>query len=262
MSSEPLGRTVITIFRELLQEVTQLTYEEAQTPKASQLARRIRDAIVKRFGADHLYARELGPIYFYHSSARKRNRPKYFEQDKHRAIGVLRRILDDMLLGQDFASTTSDYRLEISPLFGEPLAEDQEKWADVFVLMPFKPEFHAIYQDHILGVVEQLGLNCKRGDTFFSTNIIMQEIWSSIFYAQVCVADCTGKNPNVFYEIGIAHTLGRDCILITQTIDDVPFDVSHYRVIRYDPNVDGLLKLEAELKWTIEAVIRNKRKSK
>lgn len=85
----------------------------------------------------------------------------------------------------------------------------------------------------------------------------MEDIWSSIFHCEVCIADCTGKNPNVFYEIGIAHTLGRKCILITQTMDDMPFDVQHYRVIPYETTPSGLNKLKEVLQQTIQAVIRN-----
>ena len=53
------------------------------------------------------------------------------------------------------------------------------------------------------------------------------------------IADCTGRNPNVFYEIGIAHTLGRDVILITQNEADVPFDLRHLRYVQYLNNGEG-----------------------
>jgi len=53
------------------------------------------------------------------------------------------------------------------------------------------------------------------------------------------LCDCTGRNPNVFYEAGIAHTLGREVILITQNEQDIPFDLRHRRYIRYLDNVEG-----------------------
>ena len=118
------------------------------------------------------------------------------------------------------------------PHFGKPLPKTS-KWAQVFVMMPFLPELKPIYDDHILKVTQSLNLSCKRGDDFFSANSILDEIWSSIYHADICIAECSQRNPNVFYEIGIAHTLGRKTILITQSMGDVPFDVSTMRVIDY-----------------------------
>lgn len=61
------------------------------------------------------------------------------------------------------------------------------------------------------------------------------------------IADVTGRNPNVMYEIGIAHTLGKTVILLTQEVHDIPFDFRGYRHIDYADNVDGFAKLEREL---------------
>ena len=61
------------------------------------------------------------------------------------------------------------------------------------------------------------------------------------------ICDCTGRNPNVFYEIGIAHTLGREVILITQVDADIPFDLRHLRYVRYLNNGEGLQTLRERL---------------
>jgi hypothetical protein len=63
----------------------------------------------------------------------------------------------------------------------------------------------------------------------------------------VVICNCTGRNPNVFYEIGIAHTLGREVILITQIEGDIPFDLRHLRYVRYLNNGEGLNTLSARL---------------
>jgi len=55
--------------------------------------------------------------------------------------------------------------------------------------------------------------------------MIMQQIWVYILNARVLIAELTGKNPNVFYELGLAHAQGKDVILLTQSINDVPFDL-------------------------------------
>jgi hypothetical protein len=89
--------------------------------------------------------------------------------------------------------------------------------------MPFTSELGPIYEDHIKKVIVDLRLTVGRADDFFSAGSIVQEVWSAIKAASIIIADCTGRNPNVFYEIGISHTIGKDTILITQSIDDVLF---------------------------------------
>jgi hypothetical protein len=69
------------------------------------------------------------------------------------------------------------------------------------------------------------------------------------------VCDCTARNPNVFYEAGIAHTLGREVILITQSEHDIPFDLRHLRYIRYLNNVEGRTALTQALKLRMQHII-------
>jgi hypothetical protein len=57
-------------------------------------------------------------------------------------------------------------------------------------------------------VAGRLGITSTRADDFFAANSIISDVWNAITDAKVLVADCTGRNPNVFYELGIAHTLG------------------------------------------------------
>jgi len=70
---------------------------------------------------------------------------------------------------------------------------------------------------------------------------------TTIDRSRVVICDCTGRNPNVFYEIGIAHTLGREVILITQIDADIPFDLRHLRYVTYLNNGEGLAVLYAKL---------------
>ncbi len=109
-----------------------------------------------------------------------------------------------------------------------------------------------IYDNHIKKVADDLGQSIARADDFFSASAIVEEIWSALNAAKVIIADCTGKNPNVFYELGIAHTLGKPVITISQTIDDVPFDVKHRRAIVYSDTHDGRKVFEQTLAKTLE----------
>lgn len=73
--------------------------------------------------------------------------------------------------------------------------------------------------------------------------------------SRIVVCDCTGRNPNVFYEAGIAHTLGREVILITQNGHDIPFDLRHLRYIPYLDNVEGRAALTVALQVRMQAII-------
>jgi hypothetical protein len=82
-------------------------------------------------------------------------------------------------------------------------------------------------------IVEGAGLKCRRADDIWENPAVMQDVVSLIDRSRVVICDCTGRNPNVFYEIGVAHTLGREVILITQSQEDIPFDLRHLRYVSY-----------------------------
>ena len=126
-------------------------------------------------------------------------------------------------------------------------------WPDVFVLMPFSEELQPIYHDHVKKVATDLDLRISRADNFFGTGPVMKDVWSAIHAARVVIADCTGRNPNVFYEIGLAHAIGRRTILVSQSMDDIPFDLRHLRVIVYKYTPPGMIEFEHALSQTIRA---------
>jgi hypothetical protein len=121
--------------------------------------------------------------------------------------------------------------------------------------MPFDPELRPVYEDHIRPIAEEMGLSCKRADDFFSTDSVVRVIWSAIFHAKIVIAECTGRNPNVFYEVGIAHTLGRRAVLITQSMDDIPFDLRHLNHITYAPL--KMKKFDSDLRETLTSLREN-----
>lgn len=112
----------------------------------------------------------------------------------------------------------------------------------VSAMMPFRPEFAPVYQA-LQRVAQTVGLRCRRADDIWENPAVMQDVVSLIDRSRVVIADCTGRNPNVFYEIGIAHTLGREVILITQNEADIPFDLRHLRYVSYLNNGEGLSTL-------------------
>jgi hypothetical protein len=152
----------------------------------------------------------------------------------------------------DLSMSTAD-TLAVQPYFGRPPPLSDP--LDVFVLMPFAADLEDVYRDHITRVTSALGLVAKRGDDFFSAHHVMSDIWRAIWYSQVIVADCTTKNPNVFYEIGVAHAIGRPVVLITQNDDDVPFDLRSTRYIKYEFKPRGMEIFESRLKSTIQTIL-------
>lgn len=100
--------------------------------------------------------------------------------------------------------------------------------------MPFAAEFENVFEI-VRNEVEYCGLTCTRADMLATTGQITDDIWNSIVDARVLVADLTGNNPNVFYETGVAHALGKPVILLTQHGSRVPFDLRVVRHISYDP---------------------------
>jgi hypothetical protein len=114
------------------------------------------------------------------------------------------------------------------------------------VMMPLAAEFTPVHKA-IRRACKTAGLRCLRADSIWEESTIIQDIFNLIFRAQVVVVDFTGKNPNVMYETGIAHTLGKHVVPISQSMADVPFDVNHHRILKYLANEEGLSKLEAKL---------------
>ncbi len=116
----------------------------------------------------------------------------------------------------------------------------------VSVMMPFQSELSEVYKT-IQAAAHELGLSCRRADDIWDHSIVIQDVFSLIFQSQVVICDFTGKNPNVFYEAGIAHTLGKHVIPITQSAQDIPFDLQHHRYAKYLNNTEGLQKLKEDL---------------
>jgi hypothetical protein len=86
---------------------------------------------------------------------------------------------------------------------------------------------------------------------------IIQDVVALIDRSRIVVCDCSGRNPNVFNEAGIAHTLGREVILITQSDHDIPFDLRHLRYVRYLSNAEGRAVLTAALQSRIQTIFEH-----
>lgn len=147
------------------------------------------------------------------------------------------------------------YQRKTQKMIVEPIFKSRDTRIDnnkIFVLMPFTLEWsNRIWQQMIKPTIEANGYEALRADDLYGQDIV-EDIWSSILSAHLVIADITGRNPNVFYELGIAHTLGKKVILISQDTNDIPFDLNRYRHIIYKDNYDGYEILKNKLEGAIK----------
>ena len=114
----------------------------------------------------------------------------------------------------------------------------------VFCLIPFNKRFEKIYQT-INSTCKQSGYTCLRSDIPFNPGNILRQIVKMMLESQLIIAVLDGKNSNVFYEIGIAHSIGKTVILIAnlETTEDIPFDLKSNRLLLYS----NLINLNKQL---------------
>jgi hypothetical protein len=104
-----------------------------------------------------------------------------------------------------------------------------------FVMMPFSLPIGNYYNLIYEPAIRKAGLNAIRADNdIFGTGKIIDQIWNGISSSKVLIAELTQRNPNVYYELGIAHALKKPVVLVCSNEEDVPFDLKHIRVIYYD----------------------------
>jgi hypothetical protein len=103
-----------------------------------------------------------------------------------------------------------------------------------FVMMPFGEWFDRYYQEIYVPAIKEAGFEPVRADELFTTGSVVEQIWDQIEKAKLLLADLSGKNANVFYELGLAHAARKPVVFTSSNTDDVPFDLRHLRVIIYD----------------------------
>lgn len=103
-----------------------------------------------------------------------------------------------------------------------------------FVMMPFGDWNDRYYQEIYVLAIKDAGFEPSRADELFTSGSVVEQIWEQIKKSKVLVADLTGKNPNVFYELGLAHAATKPVIFVASSIEDIPYDLRHLRVIIYD----------------------------
>jgi len=125
-----------------------------------------------------------------------------------------------------------------------------------FVLMPFDRKMARVYKESIMPSVKETGMKCKLAKDMSRSTPIMQDVWEFINRARIVIADLTGNNPNVLYELGLSHALSKRAIIVSQTPRKVPFDVRHIRYIEYKDSSNGRSILRGSLRTTLRNMLR------
>ena len=125
------------------------------------------------------------------------------------------------------------------------------------VMMPFMGNFGPVYEA-IKEACETTPLPAKRADEVWNHSVLINDILELINHSAVVVCDLTGRNENVFYELGIAHAWGKPVIPITQNANDVPFDLRHHRYLTYLNNKEGLGILRRDLSSKLQSLLGEK----
>ena len=139
-------------------------------------------------------------------------------------------------------------------MIGEEIRHQINKGIDmgenkVFMIMPFNEDIFALYEE-LKRVFEEIYI-FKNGGDLGHQQSILKDIVSGITEADVIIADLTGLNPNVFYELGIAHSMNKKVILITQDLSEIPFDLKPYRAKEYNLQFNKLPIFIDEIKETL-----------
>jgi hypothetical protein len=127
----------------------------------------------------------------------------------------------------------------------------------ISVMMPFSPAYRGTYES-IKKVADYMELECLRADDIWENSTFIQDIFDLIFCSRIVIVDFSERNPNVMYETGIAHTLGKIVIPITQSTNDIPSDLGHHRALKYLPNDEGYRNLSNELYKRIKTIMDEK----
>ena len=123
----------------------------------------------------------------------------------------------------------------------------------VFVLMPFSDSFDDVYEVAIQPACEAAGAYAERVDKQIFAGSIFDRVYNQIAKADVIVADMSERDPNVFYEVGYAHALGKTTILLTRDEADIPFDLRQDSHVVYRASLAKLkAELERRVRWHLE----------
>lgn len=127
------------------------------------------------------------------------------------------------------------------------MTTSDDRQPTAFVIMPFDDDFDAVYDEFIKATLENIGFLVSRADTHLHMENVMRSVVRGINDASLVVADLSLPNENVYYELGLAHALDRPVVLLTEHLEELPFDLRSYRVIEYSTHFARMPQAKIDL---------------
>ena len=124
-----------------------------------------------------------------------------------------------------------------------------------FIVMQFSSPYNEVYRDAIQPLVAEIGFDPLRVDEVSAPRIIINDIKNQIAEASIVIAEITEANPNVYYEVGMAHAIDKPTVLLAQRGTKLPFDVGPHRCIFYENTIPGRARLQEALKRSLESLL-------
>lgn len=138
-------------------------------------------------------------------------------------------------------------------LFGPMTIDDRRP--NAFIAMQFSEPYNEVYRDAIRPLIEQIGYEPLRVDEISGPGIILNDIWNHIAEASVVIAEISEPNPNVYYEIGVAHALQKPTVLLANKGTKLPFDLGPHRCIFYENSIPGRQRLLDALRSSLSSLL-------
>ncbi len=138
-------------------------------------------------------------------------------------------------------------------LFGPMKIDDRRP--NAFIAMQFSEPYNEVYRDAIRPLVAEIGFEPFRVDEAAGPGIILNDIWGRITEASVVIAEVSEPNPNVYYEVGVAHALRKPSVLLAQRGTKLPFDLGPHRCIFYDNSIPGRARLLDALRTSLISLL-------
>jgi hypothetical protein len=180
------------------------------------------------------------------SYVRRAHESRLVSEDWRTAPPRIRAALNSTGLGRlldDFRSSGARLKQDViflgpERLFGPPRERGPLRQTSCFIVMPFGQEWSADVHRVLAAACEAAGVRPMRGDDLFTPTDFLEDIWQSINAADFVISDISGRNPNVLYELGIAHTLAKPVLILSREAADIPVDLATRRVILYGRSAD------------------------
>jgi len=205
-------------------------------------------------------------VAYLRSYVRRVHQSRLVSEDWRGAPHRIRAALQSTGLGafvDEFRSSAAHLKLNVlflgpERLYGAPKDHETSRKASCFIVMPFSQEWSAHVHRILASACEAAGVRPVRGDDLFTPTDFLEDIWQNINAADFVIADITGRNPNVLYEMGIAHTLAKPVLILSRQASDIPVDLATRRVILYgQADKDWPADLAHKISKAIAAIVKD-----